>query len=230
MSISFSYGFRQIQKIPPSEINQIFTFFNQSFDLLLGIFTSSFFLWVLSGFHLFGRSSQWAAVQESFHFVFEEGIFLNDSIVPSAILLRIFSVLNCMPKVVVPVEAFPHLSSAWLVYVADFQACFSLDYSDGNLFDLWEFDNNFFDEIFICLLNDLRLLLLLLFFLIVFKGLNERLCGDNFHKFEREDSNFVGFNVLFNHTSKLDDLISIFLFLVLNLSCDFERLMLLAKD
>lgn len=64
----------------------------------------------------------------------------------------------------------------------------------------------------------------------VLESLNKRFGGNDFHKLEREYRNFVGFNVLFNHSRELDDLISIFLLFVLDLPCNFKRFMLLAEN
>jgi hypothetical protein len=64
----------------------------------------------------------------------------------------------------------------------------------------------------------------------VLESLNKRFGGNDFHQLEGEYGNFVGFNVLFNHSCELDDLISIFLLFVLNLPCNFKRFVLLAEN
>ncbi len=135
-----------------------------------------------------------------------------------------------MPKIIIFVQRFSHLSSAWLININYFKTCCSFLNSYRNFFEFWEFDNNLFDKLLITLTNDFRFLFLYFFFSISLERLNEWFSRNDFHQFKWKDRYFVCFNVFFNHPGELNNFVTIFLFLVLNLSGNFEWFMFFTKD
>lgn len=135
-----------------------------------------------------------------------------------------------MPKIIILIETFSHLSLTWLININDFDSCFSFLNCYRDFFQFGKFDDDLFEKFFIILMKDFRFFFLFLFFLNSLESLNERFCGNDFHQFERKYCYFVSFDIFFNHSCKLDDFISTFFLFVLNLSCNFKRLMLFTKD
>lgn len=135
-----------------------------------------------------------------------------------------------MPKVIVSIQTLTHLSSAWLIHVNYFESSLSFYDSHWYFFNFWQLYDDFLYKVFVSLLDDFWFLFLLFLLLLAFKSLNERLGGNDFHEFKWKNRDFVSFDVLFNHSGKLNDFVPVFFLFILNLPGYFKGLMLLTEN
>lgn len=222
-TISYPFNFSKVsykyRKYSPLPLNKLFTLLDKCLDVLFCTPSSSspFLSFLTAIVVLFTRPTEVASAKENLHLVFEKKVLFHDSFVPFAVLVRILSILKGVPEIIIFVQTFSHLPPARLINISYFEACLSFHYSNRYLFDLWKFNYDLFDKVFIGLSDDLCLLLQLLLSFFVLKRLNEWFGRNYLHKFVREISNFIGLDVLLNHSCEFYDLISILLLLVLNL-------------
>jgi len=204
------------------------TLFDQGLDLLDGVLASlpAHLLLLLLGLLAFDRE---VAVQEQLQSFAQALVLQHYALVPAEVLLVCVSVFDGVPELVVSVEALPDLSFGGGFDVGDLEACFDLLQVHSHHFSFAETVHEFFEELLITVADHSPAVLILIL-LELDHSLNKVGRGCRLQEPVGEVRNPVGLNILLDHPGELDDLLPGLLLLVLNLSGQFQRLVLLTED